>query len=95
MPKFSQVANEKREWKSGFKNLNLVVRIDSRADWCKNTVVCDETMIFGMITCHAITNSFLYRAIRCQLHQNCQGSFYALLLKFSCKGKFFKLNNYF
>ena len=58
MRKFLLAASEKREWKSGFKNLNLGVRIDSRADWCKNTVVCDETMIFGMKTCDAITNNF-------------------------------------
>ena len=29
-----------------------------RADWCKNTAVCDENTIFGMIVCHAITNNF-------------------------------------
>ena len=65
--------------------------IDSRADWCKNTVVCDETMIFGMITCHAIPNNVWYRAIRCQLHQNGQGRFYALLLSFLAKEKFLNL----
>ena len=32
-------------------------RTISRADWYKNTVVCVEGMIFGMIMCHAITNN--------------------------------------
>ena len=35
----------------------LSFRIDSRADWCKNTVVCDESMMFGMM-CYAITINF-------------------------------------
>ena len=68
----------------------LSFRIDSRADWCKNTVVCDESMMFGMMR-YAITINFWYRAIKCQLYQSCQGRYYALLLKFSCKRKILNL----
>ena len=47
----------------------------SRVDWCKNTAVFEESMIFGMIMCHSITNNFLYRAIKYQLYQNFQWDF--------------------
>ena len=68
----------------------LSFRIGSRADWCKNTVVCDESMMFGMMY-YAITINVWYRAINCQLYQSCHGRFYALLLKFSCKIKILNL----
>ena len=49
-----------------------------------------------MIMCHTVTNNFVYRAIKYQLYQSCQGGggggggeIYALLFKFSSKRKFF------
>ena len=45
---------------------------DNWADWCKNTAVCDESIILGMIMCHTITNNFLHRAIKYQPYQSCQ-----------------------
>ena len=31
----------------------------SRADWCKDSTVFDESMIFGIIMHHTITNDFM------------------------------------
>ena len=56
----------------------------SREDWCKNDEICEESMIFGIIMCYAITNNLLYRTIELQLDiSKLPGRCYAILLKFS------------
>ena len=64
------------------------------ADWCENTAVCDENMIFGMRMCHAIT-SFDIGPSDISYIKVARGEFYVLLLKFSCESKIFEIDNYF
>ena len=54
--------------------------LSSRADLCKNTAVCYESMIFGMIMCDAITNNFDIGLSTISYIKVSGGGFYALLL---------------
>ena len=41
-----------------FRKPSLFVSVTFRADCCKNTAVCDESMIFGITMRHAIVSYF-------------------------------------
>ena len=44
------------QWPTSFS-----VSVQKRKNWCKNTAVCDESMMFSMLTDHAITDNFYLR----------------------------------
>ena len=67
----------------------------SRVVWCKNTAVCDESMIIGMVMCHAITNTFDIGPSSISYIKVARVGFYALLSKCSHERKIFELNSHF